>query len=71
MLICLWQAIYNMLGSALCGQGEDTPEKRTEKIFEKMDSNGDGHLTKQEFIEGCMKDQVLYQMLTADAATNQ
>lgn len=64
-------AIYNMLGSALCGQGEDTPEKRTEKIFEKMDSNGDGHLTKQEFIEGCMKDQVLYQMLTADAATNQ
>lgn len=71
MLIWLWQAIYNMLGSALCGQGEDTPEKRTEKIFEKMDSNGDGHLTKQEFIEGCMKDQVLYQMLTADAATNQ
>ncbi|XP_069127574.1 neuronal calcium sensor 2-like [Argopecten irradians] len=64
-------AIYNMLGNALCTTEADTPEERTEKIFDKMDENSDGVLSKKEFIEGCMKDQFLYQMLTADAAGNQ
>jgi hypothetical protein len=49
----------------------DTPAERTEKIFDKMDLNNDGVLTKKEFVEGCMKDQFLYQMLTADACQNQ
>lgn len=67
LLLYILQAIYFMLGSALTDC--DKPEDRTEKIFEKMDENGDGSLTKEEFIEGCMKDQFLYQMLTADAAS--
>ncbi|XP_050403647.1 neuronal calcium sensor 2 [Patella vulgata] len=62
------QAIYSMLGAALVGQSMDTPSERTVKIFEKMDSNGDGVLTKEEFIQGCLNDQCLYQMLTADAS---
>ena len=45
---------------------EDTPENRTHEIFAKMDENNDGVLSKDEFIKGCMSDQFLYQMLTAD-----
>lgn len=66
-----FQAIYHMLGSALASPDMDSPGERTEKIFAKMDTNSDGVLTKQEFVEGCMKDQFLYQMLTADAGGNQ
>ena len=67
----LFQAIYNMLGSNLSNNELDTPAERTEKIFDKMDLNNDGVLTKKEFVEVCMKDQFLYQMLTADACQNQ
>ena len=45
----------------------DTPERRTKEIFIKMDENKDGVLSKEEFIKGCMSDQFLYQMLTADS----
>ena len=61
------QAIYNMVGSALSETNEeDSPENRTKGIFNKMDLNKDGVLSKDEFIKGCMSDQFLYQMLTAD-----
>lgn len=46
----------------------DTPERRTNEIFQKMDENKDGVLSKEEFVKGCMADQFLYQMLTADAS---
>lgn len=62
-----FQAIYSMLGNALTNQDTDSPEERTQKIFAKMDVNNDGVLTRSEFVDGCMKDQFLYQMLTADA----
>ena len=66
-LFCL-QAIYSMVCNT--GQDEDdTPQTRTEEIFEKMDTNKDGVLCKQEFVNGCMSDQFLYQMLTADQST--
>ena len=56
-----------MLGNALTSQDTDSAEERTQKIFAKMDVNNDGVLTRSEFVDGCMKDQFLYQMLTADA----
>jgi Ca2+-binding EF-hand superfamily protein len=65
-MVDIIKAIYNMLGTAMAGQDMDSPKDRTEKIFNKMDVNNDGVLTKSEFVEGCMKDQFLYQMLTAD-----
>jgi len=64
---CVWQAIYNMVGPQLAyNDPTDTPERRTKEIFSKMDENKDGVLSKDEFIRGCMSDQFLYQMLTAD-----
>ena len=56
-----------MVGSALTESTEDdSPENRTKEIFNKMDINKDNVLSKDEFIKGCMADQFLYQMLTAD-----
>ena len=56
-----------MVGSALTENNtEDTPEIRTKEIFDKMDENQDGVLSKEEFVKGCLSDQFLYQMLTAD-----
>lgn len=60
-------AIYNMVGPSLAHQDpSDTPEKRTREIFAKMDENNDGVLSKDEFIKGCLADEFLCQMLTAD-----
>ena len=67
MAYLMFQAIYSMLGNALTSQDTDSAEERTHKIFAKMDVNNDGVLTRAEFVDGCMKDQFLYQMLTADA----
>jgi len=44
-------------------QRSDTPSTRTREIFAKMDSNNDGVLSKDEFITGCLEDNVLYHML--------
>ena len=41
----------------------DAPYTRTREIFAKMDTNGDGVLSKDEFVEGCLEDNVLYHML--------
>lgn len=60
------EAIYSMLGNAIKEQQIESPVERTKKIFDKMDTNNDGVLTKEEFIQGCMNDTCLYQMLTAD-----
>nr|CDS26583.1 neuronal calcium sensor [Hymenolepis microstoma] len=59
------KAIYSMLG-ANEATVDLTPEARTEEIFDKMDSNHDGVLTRKEFMDGCMADQQLYSMLLAD-----
>jgi len=65
-------AIYHMVGmNPGDGNNDDTPESRTKEIFAKMDENSDGVLSKEEFIKGCMSDQFLYQMLTADQSGGQ
>ncbi|BHF78392.1 neuronal calcium sensor [Sparganum proliferum] len=59
------KAIYSMLGADE-STVDLTPEARTEEIFEKMDFNHDGVLTRKEFMDGCIADQQLYSMLLAD-----
>ena len=48
----------------------ETPQQRTERIFVQMDKNMDGVLTKKEFIDGCLADEVLCSMLTANSTSN-
>ena len=63
------QAIFNMVGPSLTNiDPNDTPDRRTQEIFDKMDENHDGVLTKEEFVKGCMADEFLYQILTADTS---
>lgn len=56
------KAIYLMMGYNPVENGE-TPEVRTKDIFEKMDTNQDGVLSKEEFIKGCLSDEKLFNLL--------
>ena len=44
----------------------ENPIVRTEQIFQKMDLDRNGVISEAEFINGCLQDKFLYQMLTAD-----
>ena len=39
-------------------------EERAMNIFAMMDKNSDGILSREEFINGCLNDERLYQLLT-------
>jgi neurocalcin delta len=41
----------------------EAPTIRTQDIFCKMDSNKDGVLSKEEFMQGCLNDETLYRLL--------
>lgn len=63
-MIKIIEAIYEMLGPEVTKSAEDSPRKRAKMIFEKMDSNGDKELTLKEFVDGCLADKELFQILT-------
>lgn len=60
-----------MVGNDLKEAPTETADQRTDKIFIQMDKNKDGVLTKQEFIDGCLADDVLCSMLTANSSNMQ
>ncbi|XP_013791421.1 neuronal calcium sensor 2-like [Limulus polyphemus] len=60
------QALYEMLGPAVKNLPVDTPEQRTQVIFDKMDSNKDGCLTLKEFLNGCLEDPTLAVLLNVN-----
>lgn len=59
-----FQAIYEMLGPEVTKSADDSPRKRAKMIFEKMDVNNDKELTLKEFVDGCLADKELFQILT-------
>ena len=59
------RSIYKMMGPnvAMVDQFE-TPEKRAEDIFRRMDANSDGRVTRQEFVRSCLNDSKLSELLS-------
>jgi len=59
------KAIYAMVGNAVqLPDDENTPQKRVERIFERMDTDHDGRLTMEEFMEGSKEDPSIIQALS-------
>jgi Ca2+-binding EF-hand superfamily protein len=44
-------------------KGENSPDNRVKKIMEKLDLNDDKNISRDEFVEGCLKDDILRQLL--------
>jgi len=58
-----------MLGTNAANRPQDSAEERAKSIFAKMDENGDGQLTQDEFLKGCLQDEELSKMLAPGSYT--
>ncbi|KAL7672940.1 hypothetical protein ACOME3_007816 [Neoechinorhynchus agilis] len=56
------KALYDFFGEEN-RRGENAPMKRVEKIMLLLDTDNDHYISKEEFIEGCLKDKTLMKML--------
>ncbi|CAF1011371.1 unnamed protein product [Didymodactylos carnosus] len=59
------ESIYDLTGESKTGI--NSPEKKVDQIFSKMDLNSDHKLSKTEFINGCLQDAYLYALLAPTA----
>ena len=55
-------AIYGMQCEGVT-EPTSSAKKKAMKIFSRMDENQDGHLTKKEFLRGCLEDDELSKLL--------
>lgn len=62
-MISMMRAVYKMTPSIKKPDDVSTPEKMTKKLFAKMDANGDGEISWEEFYDGAMKDSLVLAML--------
>lgn len=62
-MFSVFQAVYKMTPSIKKPDDVSTPEKMTKKLFAKMDANGDGEISWEEFYDGAMKDSLVLAML--------
>merc|ERR1712098_810119 len=58
------RSIYRMTGSRGQGDQYETPENRAATIFARMDINSDGKVTRAEFVQTCLEDSKLIELLT-------
>ena len=49
-------------------EDSEMPSVRTKEIFDRMDVNRDGVLSKDEFIRGCLGDEQLFKLLACSSA---
>ena len=64
----LVKSIYAMMGPVkTCNVRLESAEERAKDIFVKMDRNSDGRVTREEFVQTCLVDQGLIQLLTPQA----
>ena len=56
------QRVYSKLGANNANPTK-TAEETAKDIFTQIDENGDGHLTEEEFLTGCLEDDKLFQMM--------
>eukprot|EP00090_Calanus_glacialis_P034580 TRINITY_DN58248_c0_g1_i1.p2 TRINITY_DN58248_c0_g1~~TRINITY_DN58248_c0_g1_i1.p2 ORF type:complete len:105 (-),score=47.64 TRINITY_DN58248_c0_g1_i1:48-335(-) len=47
------------------GQSKETAAEKAVMSFRLLDVNGDGELNEDEFVEGCMRDKSLAELLNA------
>ncbi|CAF3958770.1 unnamed protein product [Rotaria sp. Silwood2] len=58
-------AIYELIGDEIDKKERQIEaEERAMNIFTMMDKNSDGILSREEFVDGCLNDEQLYQLLT-------
>ncbi len=60
------EAIYDLLGEEN-RKGDNSPTKRVHKIMAKLDKDNDGKLSPEEFIDGCLNDEILRHLLAPNA----
>lgn len=60
--VCLWTVHVLILGEDN-RKGDNSPENRVKNIMEKLDLNDDKNISRDEFVEGCLKDDILRQLL--------
>jgi Ca2+-binding EF-hand superfamily protein len=62
--------IYELIDEDVWEDDDDSPAKRVKDIMKKLDKNMDGGVTLDEFVEGCMQDKHLRDLLTPTLMTN-
>ncbi|CAF0716350.1 unnamed protein product [Brachionus calyciflorus] len=56
------EAIYDLLGEEH-RKGENSPSERVKTIMSKLDTDQNGYLSENEFVEGCLADPLLRSLL--------
>ena len=57
-------SIYRMMDAKDKKTNIESPEDKAVAIFQRMDVNKDGKVTRAEFVRTCLNDQKLLQLLT-------
>ena len=64
----LVKSIYQVMGPSKGKEKLESAEQRARTIFNKMDRDGDGEVTREEFVQTCLIDKGLIELLTPQTA---